>query len=615
MDAADPSSFRIDLEPAGKRVDVAPGTDLLTAAQHAGIELVAACGGMGICGTCKVRLVGGELHPPTQSEVDELGAEHIAAGWRLACQAVPASDARIEVPPETLAYGQKLQLEGASGEMHMQPAVAAHDLALALPTNHDLRADWTRARQALALDPPPYITPAVIDQLSRQMRAGQGQVRLAHHHPANRLVAALPAGTPLLGLAVDLGSTKLAFFLMDLASGAVLASLGASNPQIAFGEDVVSRIAYANNSDEHRARLQSRLAEAFNAAIAALCRQADADPEQIVDAVVVGNTAMHHLFCRLPVSQLGAAPYVPAVSDPLDIPAAELGLKLAPGALVHLPANIAGYVGADHTAALLASQPADGETQVLVDIGTNTEISLAMDGRRWACSTASGPAFEGAHISQGMRAAPGAIERVQIQNGSARVATIGGAAPVGICGTGILSALAELLRAGIIDRRGAFQKGAPGLRPARRGFEYLLVPAERSGHGHDIVVTRGDINEIMLAKGAIRTGIEVLLAHTGTRADQVSRWVIAGAFGTYLDLASAVAIGMFPNQPLERFHQVGNAAGVGARQMLLSRRRRAEAAALAAAVEYIELTVYPGFTDLYVGSMYLGDEKPTPATP
>ncbi|NPV55269.1 MAG: DUF4445 domain-containing protein [Anaerolineae bacterium] len=609
MDASIPLTFRIDLEPAGKRVDVPAGADLLTAAQQAGIELVAACSGMGICGTCKVRLVSGELSPPTPSELDELGSERLAAGWRLACQAVPRSNVRIEVPPETLAFGQKLQVDGLSGELHLQPAVEALELALDPPNNHDLRADWTRARQALALDPPPLTGVAVLNQLSHQMRAAEGQVRLALHRPANRLVAVLPPHTPLLGLAVDLGSTKLAFFLMDLAGGAVRASLGVMNPQIAFGEDVVSRIAYANNSVDHRRRLQSRLVETFNHAIAELCAKAGAAPQHIVDAVVVGNTAMHHLFCGLPVSQLGNAPYVPAVSDPLDIPAADLGLALSPGALVHLPANIAGYVGADHTAALLATQPANGEVQMLVDIGTNTEISLTKGGKTFACSTASGPAFEGAHISQGMRAAPGAIERVQIVAGEPLVATIGGGAAVGICGTGILSTLSELLRHGIIDRRGAFQKGMPGLRPARRGFEYLLVPAEKSGHGREIVVTRGDINEIMLAKGAIRAGIEVLLAHTGVQPQQVTRWVIAGAFGTYLDLTSAVAIGMFPHQPLERFHQVGNAAGVGARQMLLSSRRRAEAAALAAAVEYIELTVYPGFTDLYVRSMYLGEGK------
>jgi uncharacterized 2Fe-2S/4Fe-4S cluster protein (DUF4445 family) len=380
---------------------------------------------------------------------------------------------------------------------------------------------------------------------------------------------------------------------------------------------VVSRIAYANRSEENRLLLQSRLAETFNQVIGDLCVQAGAEAGQVVDAVVVGNTAMHHFFTALPVTQLGASPYVPAVSDPLAVRAADLGLRLAPGAQVYLPDNIAGYVGGDHTACLLAARSfAPEHNLVLVDIGTNTEISLVA-GRAAepnnggaaivSCSCASGPAFEGAHIRDGMRAAPGAVERVRIRDGQVQVKTIGEQPAVGICGSGILEVVAELVENGVVDPRGVLRRDQPGVRLGETGkAEFLLVPAEQTGHGRDVLVTRKDIHEIQLAKGAIRAGIEVLLMRAGISADDVDDWVIAGAFGTYLDLGAAQRIGMFPRQPLERFHQVGNAAGVGAKQMLLSRAARAQSAEIIRRVEYIELTVQPDFTDVYVQALELG---------
>jgi len=347
--------------------------------------------------------------------------------------------------------------------------------------------------------------------------------------------------------------------------------------------------------------------DSANALLAELCQKAGAAPGQVVDAVVVGNTAMHHFFCGLPVAQLGAAPYVASVSQALDIRADEVGLRLAPGARVHLPANIAGYVGGDHTSALLTTQayPMD-HSLVLVDIGTNTEISLLHGGQIYTCSTASGPAFEGAHIKDGMRAAPGAVEAVHIRpDGGVSVGTIGRMAAVGICGSGILQGIAQMADAGIIDPRGVLDRAHPRVRSDRHNrAEFLLVPAAQTGHGRDIVITRRDVNEIQLAKGAIRAGIEVLLGKAGIRAAQVDDWIIAGAFGTYLDLGSALRVGMFPGQSIERFHQVGNAAGVGARQMLLSCRQRERASQIIERVHYVELTIEPAFEPAFVDAMY-----------
>jgi uncharacterized 2Fe-2S/4Fe-4S cluster protein (DUF4445 family) len=604
-----PQTYTIDLEPVGRRIAVEPGTDLLSAAQRAGVDLVAACGGVGICGTCLVRLVTGKLTPPTLTEEEELGKERLAEGYRMACQAEPLSDVRLDIPPGSLPAAQKMQVEGRESAFTLDPAVKAVDLALTPPELEDLRSDLTRTSEELAsLGLPPLQGDlAAFTALSEGLRGHGWKVRLALRREKNHshLAAVLPPGTPLLGLAVDLGSTKLALYLIDLNSGTTLASTGVMNPQIAYGEDVVSRIAYANKRESNRHLLQTRLVDTLNEVIVQLCAQVGAHPQEIVEAVMVGNTAMHHFLCGLPVAQLGASPYIPAVSQPLLIKAVEVGLNIATSGSIYMPANIAGYVGADHTAALLASRAhKDGRTFILVDIGTNTEISLARGELIFTCSTASGPAFEGAHIQDGMRAAPGAIERVLMAGGEVQTVTIGGLAPVGLCGTGILTAISEMLENSVLDMRGVFDRSASRVRTVERRAEFVLVPASKTGHGRDVVVTRKDVHEIQLAKGAIRAGIGVLLDEAGITAEDVDEWVIAGAFGTYLDLRSAQRVGMFPPVPLERFQQVGNAAGVGAKEMLLSQAKRNESFEMTARVRYVELTIFPDFSQRFVDAMY-----------
>ncbi|NMC80861.1 MAG: DUF4445 domain-containing protein [Chloroflexi bacterium] len=605
-----PQRHRVDLEPIGRRVEIEAGQTLLDAARMAGVDLVAACGGIGICGTCLVRLVDGCLSACSLSEEETLGPERMAQGYRLACQAQPLGDVRIEVPAESLLTPQRMLLEGAERPIDIDPAVQVQEVHLAPPSLEDLRSDLTRVNQALMANGYPALqgSLAQLAAVSDCLRSNHWTARLVvrPQPEATQLVTTLETGQALLGLAVDMGSTKLALYLVDLENGTTLASQGVMNPQIAYGEDVVSRIAFANQSGENRRLLQVRLVEAINQAVEEMCTQEGVSPRQIAEAALVGNTAIHHLFCGLPVEQLGAAPYVAAVSEPLNVRAAEVGLELAPGAAMYLPANIAGYVGADHIAALVATQVyRPGKTRVLVDIGTNTEISLIHQGNIYTCSTASGPAFEGAHITDGMRAAPGAIEAVRITPAGVQASTIGGLPPVGICGTGILSAVSELLVAGIMDRRGVFLKENTRVRAAvNGGAEFLLVPADQSGHGREIVITRKDVHEIQLAKGAIRAGIEVLLREANLAAGAVEEWVIAGAFGTYLDLQSALRVGMFPQAPLERFHQVGNAAGVGAKHLLLSRGKRTEAEDILKQVHYIELTVDPQFTQSFFDAMY-----------
>ncbi|MBN1815079.1 MAG: DUF4445 domain-containing protein [Anaerolineae bacterium] len=591
----------VDFEPLGRRARVTRGTTLLEAARQAGVGLSAVCGGVGTCGTCRVRVVAGDVSSPTEAE-----AEAASAGFRLACQAHVLGDVRVDVPPDSITALQRVQVEGHERPIEVDPAVRAFDVILEPASLSDLQADATRLWDALGQQ---YDVPirrfdlGVLRQAPHLLRGSGWRARLAAK--GDEVIAVLPTEASLLGLAVDIGTTKLAAYLVDLESGETLDSMGAMNPQIAYGEDVMARIAYAMEETERAQELQRVLVEGLNELASGLCAQAGCDSSAVVEAVLAGNTCMHHLALGLPVTSLGLAPYVPVLSDAYDLKARDLGLDLAPGADVHLLPNIAGFVGADHVAMVLATDIHEADKITIgLDIGTNTEIVLAAGDRLLSCSCASGPAFEGAHIRDGMRAAPGAIERVRLSDDQVDYQTIDDAPPAGICGSGILDGVAEMLRIGVLQASGTIVGGShPRARGSGRPAEFLLVPAGERGAPRDVAITRKDVNEIQLAKAAIRAGIEVLLEEVDLEVEQVERVVVAGAFGTYLDVDSAVAIGMFPPLPRERFVQVGNAAGMGAKMALVSRHCRQAAKEVARRVEYVELTTHPRFVEFYTAAL------------
>ncbi|MBM4467194.1 MAG: DUF4445 domain-containing protein [Chloroflexi bacterium] len=598
-------SYQVDFEPLGRRLGVGRGVSILTAAQQAGVGLVSICGGKGTCGRCQVQVLEGQLSPLSETEAKNLTPDELASGYRLACQAEVLSDLRLHIPPHSLTATQRTQVEGRELTVPIVPVVVGCDFRLSPPTREDIRSDVDRMRDHLALlDYGDLIIDfAVLRQLSTQLRewGWSGTVGLR----GREVVSFGPLGRKLLGLAVDLGTTKLAGYLVELQTGRTLAAAGAMNPQIAYGEDVMARIAYAMEGEEQAATLREAAVGAVNDLAHTLCTQSGHLPEEIVEAVVVGNTAMHHLFLGLPVRQLGLAPYLPAVSDALDLKAREVGLEIAPGGYVHLLPNIAGFVGTDHVAMILSTKIYEAEGTVLgLDIGTNTEVVLRAKGRLIACSTASGPAFEGAHIKDGMRAAEGAIERLRITASGVEYQTIGDAPAVGICGSGVLDAVAQLRQLGVLDERGNMGDHHR-VRRTQHGPEFVLVAAGEGGNSGDVVITRGDVGEIQLAKGAIRAGINILLDEAGLSAQDIDQVIIAGAFGTYIDVSSAIVIGMFPPLALERFNQVGNAAGMGAKLALVSREQRARAAEVARQVEYIELTNDRRFVDEFARAMYL----------
>ena len=612
------AKFTIDFEPVGKRVPVKPGMTILDAARQAGLPLTSDCGGAGSCGQCVV--IARDQHLLSEAslvEEGELDADQLSAGYRLACQTEVYGDVKIDIPVSSLTTAQRLQVESDNGKSaaagHFDDLVVQpYCVTVAEPTLHDLRSDLQRVLDALASEHQRQeltSNPAAVRALSPLLRKHNWQVQALVR--GSSVIGFLPPDARPVGLAVDLGTTKVAAYLVDLVTGETLAAEGRPNPQIGYGEDVISRLVYVMNKPDGSGVLSQAVYTTLGELAQLLADRAGVPTTNIAEACIVGNTAMTHLLMQLPVSQLALAPYVSAAASPQEMRAAEMGLPFAGDARVYVPSCVAGYVGADLIAMTLASEIGRDDRTVLgVDIGTNTEIILSLHGkqRMLSLSCASGPAFEGAHIKAGMRAAAGAIERVWLNGGTgAKVQVIQNAPAIGICGSGIIDAIAELRRVGALNDKGRFQADFPGVQKSKFGLEYILVPAEQTGIGEDISITQHDVDEIMFAKGAILAGITVLLEVGGITMQELDEVVLAGAFGTFLNLDTSTALGLLPRIPLERYRQVGNAAGDGARQMLVSQTARKQAVDLGERIDYVELTVYPGFRRIYAKSMMLKD--------
>lgn len=409
-----------------------------------------------------------------------------------------------------------------------------------------------------------------------------------------------------LGLAVDLGSTKIAAYLLELSGGRELARLGAMNPQIPFGEDIVARLSYAAKSADNARRLAELTVEALNGMIATLASEAGVRAERIFELCIVGNTAMTHLLLGLPVAQLARAPYRPATLLPLDLAAADIGLKAAPGARLHVPGSIGGFIGSDHLAMILATGLDRNRAPALgIDIGTNTEIILSVPSRRLliSASCASGPAFEGAHITHGMRAATGAIESIGVRAGKVRVSTIDDAPAIGLCGSGIIDGVAALLKLGLLDEKGHLAEPGGLISVEGRQKRWVIVDEAASATGKPIWLSQGDVTRIQLAKAAVEAGIQSLLSAARVGPEEVSKVIVAGAFGSSLNLASAEAIGLIPRFPNSSVLKVGNAAGAGARAILLSRRARGRAERILKRAAHLDLTGNSSFKKFFARSL------------
>jgi uncharacterized 2Fe-2S/4Fe-4S cluster protein (DUF4445 family) len=552
---------------------------IFQSARRHGVRIVGACGGRGTCGSCVVRI--------GEGEVNHVNGETTGRRkWLRACQLSARSDCTVEVAPRSLAPVVRAETDTGTREtLPLETSLRGKDIELPAASLQDNLSDHDRVLRAFGA------TEMRIDlAAARQL---PGLLRCAPHAASwslrgfereTELIGFAAAGAPMLGLAIDLGTTNAAGFLVDLESGERLASLGIENPPVAWGADLVSRINHAARGEAEARELHTAAIEAINALAHDLCFSIGRSTTEILDVTICGNTAMHHLLLGLPVRQLGRAPFVAAVRSGMDLKARELGLKLAPGAWLHVTPNVGGFVGGDHVTALLATEDvwSGCETALVMDVGTNTEISLIHQGRFYTASAPSGPALEGGHIGCGMRAAEGAIERVRIEEGRLRVETIGGRKAIGLCGSGVLDTLATLHGGGLISDQG---------RLARLHADIVQHQGKRAVQlAKGVVFTQDDVRAVQLAKAAIRTATELLLDEAGLDEGAIERFIIAGAFGAYIDIESGVRIGLFPNLPRECFLQVGNAAGVGIRRMLASTSARARAKSLAESCRYMELS-------------------------
>jgi uncharacterized 2Fe-2S/4Fe-4S cluster protein (DUF4445 family) len=607
-------------QPYGKRLEVGKGGTVLEAARDIGVSISSVCGGRGLCGKCKIIIRGGEKHlsAPTKAEIHALSREDLKNGFRLACQAAIRSKGTItiEVPRESRVDQQKLLLKGLEKKVEISPAVRNVTLSLKKPSLADAKSDVDRLIESANSETKLKlrIDYEALKQIPHAVRKGNWTVTVTLWKN-NEIIEAKPGETRgLYGFAVDIGTTKLAGYLVNLTNGEVAATSLMMNPQIPYGEDVISRIRFVMEAPDNIVKLQQSVVEGVNQLIRETCEEAKIAPMEICDVTVAGNTAMNHIFLGIPPNYVALMPYPAALQSSVDVKARDLTLNVGRGAYVHALPVVAGFVGGDAVADILATgvNVAD-ELSMLIDIGTNTEIVLGNKDRLVACSCASGPAFEGAHIKHGMRASSGAIEQVWVNPETFEVGfkTVENSKPRGLCGSGIVDIVAQLLKIGLIDQSGRLSKESksPRLRVNEKTAEFVIAWKDETSVRNDIVVTQGDIREIQLAKAAIYTGASILMKKLSAKARDIRRIFLAGAFGTYVDPQNAKIIGMYPDVPLERVQFVGNTAGSGARMTLLSVDARNMASDIARQVEYVELGADPNFQSEFLKATYLPHQE------
>jgi len=580
-----------------------PGQSLYSALLSGGMPPLASCGGNATCGKCLVR-AHGALSPVTGREKDALTPAQLAGGWRLACQAEARGDVQVFVPDAQqgahIAQDSALKFSGA-----LTPLVRRVAARVPAPSLCDQRDDLTRLMSALGL---PKAAPIeAVRRLPDILRRSEGEVCAYLCADAPTGVSPMRTGAGY-GVAVDIGTTTVVCYLIDLGGGATLDVLSALNAQRPWGDDVITRMDAVIVREDGLSLLHRAITGQINDMIKALLARNAAAPEDILCVCAVGNTVMLHLFARADPRNIAAAPFIPAFSDALIIGPDKLGLSLPGYCRVLLAPSIAGYVGADITAGILACGLYQSDRPcLLIDLGTNGELALGDKTGILCCATAAGPAFEGASISCGMGGVAGAVNRVLFDGNDFIFDTLGGGKPAGLCGSGILDAVRALLEAGVIDESGHFVAGHAfeSRMTAHRGAAaFTLVPAQRGRDGRDIALSRRDISQIQLAKAAVAAGIKALLRERRLTPGDVDAVYIAGGFGSFMDVKSAAAIGLIPPQLESRVKILGNAAGAGAIAALLSERVRADFDIIKRMSRTLELSGLPDFQNDLVDAMF-----------
>ena len=600
--------------PPGRDLKLKVGANLREALIASGIALDSPCAGQGTCLKCRVQ-VSGVSQRLTALEKEKLTDGELRDGWRLACQVTVEAPGEVSLP-KIEAFRAKAGFGLLGEEIPLLPNVRRRQFALSKPALSDQEADWDRLADYLEVTEAGPVTAelsllrGISDRLREQDFKGEAVL------VGNNVAALDPPGSAegVLGVALDIGTTTLAAGLVDLDSGKVIALDAELNPQITFGADVISRILYMQESPEKRSQLQKELVKGLNQLLLRLCRNAGRDRERIFEATVVGNTTMLHSFLGLDAWRIAVAPYVGGLNRALCVPAGELGLQVHPRGRVHILPSIASFVGADTVAVILATRLYQTDSpRLAIDIGTNGEVMLATRDGVFTASTAAGPAFEGGRIKYGMRAVRGAVSSFQAIP-SLDYTVIGGVAPRGICGSGLIDLVAELFRAGVLDRKGRMllpsEAGpslaaelAPRVRARGEDREFVIF---QDGEA-EVTLTQQDVRELQLAKGAMRAGIELLMKEAGINAGDIRETLLSGVFGNYIDREKAVTLGLIPPIPLERIHFIGNGAMDGALRALINLEERTRADEVSVQVRHIELSGRPDFEETFLRHLALGE--------
>ncbi|MEW6033675.1 MAG: ASKHA domain-containing protein [Chloroflexota bacterium] len=621
-----PRKVKVEFLPEGQSVLVPPGTLVLDAAAQAGVPLVSPCGAQGRCGRCLVRVEHGEV---TRAQNPHLSAKQVGEGWALACVTQIVGDVALHVPPQR--ERERVVVQAAATrkaaavrcEWPRYPAVRRFYLELPKPSLEDSSSDLERLKKALAVShgiEEVHVVLPVMKGLTRELRQADWKVTVtvdAQEGGATRIVD-IQGGhkeSPLLGLAVDIGTTNVWIDLVDLSTGRSLDRVSTLNRQVSRGEDVISRIIYSQRGNGLE-ELRQLVLDTINNLIAELAIRHKFEPREMQGMVVAGNTTMVHLLLGLPARHIREEPYVPSATHFPVYTAAEVGVNINPFASVYCVPAVAAYVGGDITAGVLSSCLFESKKLTLfLDVGTNGEIVMGDADWMTTCACSAGPAFEGAGMRFGMRATKGAIEDVTMNSTTLEptLRVIGNVAPVGICGSGLLSALAEMLLTGVVDRSGRMNMGlareqigaGSRLKLGDHGAEYVLVWARDSGIGEDIVLSEVDVNNLLRTKAAIYAGIAVMARNVGVALEDVEEVLIGGSFGQHINVEKAIQVGMLPDLPWDRFKFLGNTSLAGAYNILLSRHARVQADEVARRMTYFELVADNTFMDEFTAAMFL----------
>jgi len=597
-----------------KTTYVTSGTSLKEALKKARIQINFPCGGKGICGKCRIKLEG-EASPLTLAEEKHLS--HPEEGWRLACQTLIEGESRVEIHPLSLISFPKILTDKISRKITINPRIKKVHLSLPHPTLEDQVDDLSRVERSLREKgiSAPDSDLELIRKIPLFIR--KADFKLTAVLSDGKLVEVEKGDTRgnSFGVAFDIGTTSIVGILVDLDTGEEVATNAILNPQLSWGEDIITRINFIQSHPDGLKILQKEVIQAINQIIQSLSKKTKVKRNYMYEATFVGNTVMHHILLGINPLNLSLYPYVPAIQKSIELKASHLGVRINRRGLLFIFPNIAAFVGGDAVGVILATSlftQKDRKLRLAVDIGTNGEIILAQDGRMVCTSTAAGPAFEGARISQGMRAEKGAIERVRLKEGRVKVGVIGGGSPRGICGSGLVDAVSELFKERIIDDSGRIlfppRKKIWDQRVIRKDGSsgFILVSEKESAGSFPIILTQSDIRELQLAKGAIRAGIEILLKKFRLEGDQVNEVLLAGAFGNNIDSRSAQNIGLIPTLLKAKVRSVGNAASLGAIMALVSQESWREAEKISWNVDYVELATFPNFQDALIRGMKIG---------